>query len=98
MISLERNVMTKKEKVQKVRFSRGDKRPAKYTYDLSYETKPRKKGRKIIWQVIEKPTGSIIKECFFEEDAQQLADFQNKHQVWKVNGGVVKHLCVRFGD
>ena len=33
---------------QKVRFSRNDKRPAKYKYTLSYETKPVKKGRKIL--------------------------------------------------
>ena len=45
---------------QKVRFSRNDKRPAKYKYKLSYETKMVKKGRKILWQVVEKPTGSII--------------------------------------
>ena len=80
---------------QKVRFSRNDKRPAKYKYKLSYETKMVKKGRKILWQVVEKPTGSIISETFFEEDADKLAQFQNKHKVWQENGGVVKHLCVR---
>ena len=79
---------------QKVRFSRNDKRPAKHKYKLSYETKPVKKGRKILWQVVEKPTGSIISETFFEEDADKLAQFQNKHKVWQENGGVVKHLCV----
>jgi|TARA_B100001113_G_scaffold171496_1_gene140321 hypothetical protein len=82
------------EKKQKVRFRKGDKRPAKHKFTLSYETKPVKKGRKIVWQVIEKPTGSIIKECFFEEDADKLAKFQNKHKVWQENGGVVKHLCI----
>ena len=80
-------------KKQKVRFSRNDKRPAKYNYKLSYETKMVKKGRKILWHVIEKPTGSIISEFFFEEDADKLAKFQNKEKVWQVNGGVVKHLC-----
>ena len=80
-------------KKQKVRFSRHDKRPAKYNYKLSYETKMVKKGRKILWHVIEKPTGSIISEFFFEEDADKLAKFQNKEKVWQVNGGVVKHLC-----
>ena len=52
------------------------------------------KRKNIFWQVIEKPTGSIIKECFFEEDADKLAKFQNKHKVWQENGGVVKHLCI----
>ena len=79
---------------QKVRFSRHDKRPAKYKYKLSYETKMVKKGRKILWHVIERPTGSIISEFFFEEDADKLAKFQNKHKVWQENGGVVQHLCV----
>ena len=86
--------MTKKEKTQKVKFRKGDKRPAKYNYTLKYETKPVKRNRKIVWQVIEKPTGSIISEYFFEEDADKLAKFQNKHKVWQENGGVVKHLCV----
>ena len=80
-------------KKQKVRFSRHDKRPAKYNYKLSYETKMVKKGRKILWHVIEKPTGSIVSEFFFEEDADKLAKFQNKNKVWQENGGIVKHLC-----
>jgi hypothetical protein len=80
-------------KKQKVRFSRNDKRPAKYTYKLSYETKMVKKGRKILWHVIERPTGSIISEFFFEEDADKLAKFQNKNKVWQDSGGIVKHLC-----
>ena len=86
-------MIARKEKTQKVRFSRHDRRPAKYNYKLSYETKMVKKGRKILWHVIEKPTGSIISEFFFEEDADKLAKFQNKEKVWQVNGGVVKHLC-----
>ena len=44
--------------------------------------------------MVEKPTGSIISETFFEEDADKLAKFQNKHKVWQENGGVVQHLCV----
>ena len=86
-------MIARKEKTQKVRFSRHDRRPAKYNYKLSYETKMVKKGRKILWHVIEKPTGSIISEFFFEEDADKLAKFQNKEKGWQVNGGVVKHLC-----
>lgn len=80
-------------KKQKVRFGRHDKRPAKYNYKLSYETKMVKKGRKILWHVIEKPTGSVVSEFFFEEDADKLAKFQNKNKVWQENGGIVKHLC-----
>ena len=35
-------------KKQRVRFSKGDKRPAKYSYKLSYEKKLVKKGKKIV--------------------------------------------------
>ena len=28
----------------------------------------------------------------FEEDANSLAEFQNKHRVWQVNGGIPKFL------
>jgi len=62
--------------------------------NLNYKTKMIKKQGEIIWQVIEHPTKSVILESFFEEDCQQLADFQNKHQVWKYNGGLPAFLCV----
>ena len=83
--------MTKK---QKVRFHKGDRKPkADKEYDqLSYKVKMKKKGRKILWQVIEQPTKNTIAEYFFEEDAQKLADFQNKHRVWQENGGIPKFL------
>ena len=88
-------MIARKEKTQKVRFSRHDRRPAKYNYKLSYETKMVKKGRKILWHVIEKPTGSIISEFFFEEDASSLVKFQNKHRVWLENGGIPDFLCIK---
>ena len=40
--------------------------------DLHYIKKMVKRGRKIIWQVIEKPKGKIVSE-FFEEDASSLS-------------------------
>ena len=84
-----------KKKKQKVRFHKGDKRPGGGKLKLKYTTKLIKRGKKMIWQVIESPTTSIIKECFFEDDAQALCDFQNKHQVWSVNGGVPFFLCLK---
>jgi hypothetical protein len=81
--------MTKK---QKVKFHRNDRRPRSQYPILSYKTKMKKKGHKIIWQVIELPTNNIVSEYFFEEDAQQLADFQNKHKVWQECGGIPKFL------
>jgi hypothetical protein len=85
-----------KEKKQKVKFHRGDRRPKQDNeYDkLSYSTKMKKKGKKIVWQLIEKPTNSVIGNFFFEEDAQRVADFQNKHRVWEQNGGIPKFLWI----
>ena len=49
-------------KKQKVRFHKGDRKPkADKEYDqLSYKVKMKKKGRKILWQVIEQPTKNTI--------------------------------------
>lgn len=80
---------------QKVKFHKGDQRPAK-DVSLSYIKKMVKKGRKILWQVIEKPSGSIIQQYFFEEDAHKLMRFQNKHKVWKHNGGIPSFLCYKY--
>ena len=84
-------------KKQKVRFHRGDRKPkADKEYDqLSYKVKMKKKGRKILWQVIENPTKATIAEYFFEEDSQKLADFQNKHKVRQMNGGIPQFLWTR---
>ena len=79
-------------KKQKVRFHKGDKKPPKTDKDLHYMKKMVKRGRKIVWQVIEKPNNNAVAEYFFEEDAQKLADFQNKHKVWQMNGGIPQFL------
>ena len=84
-------------KKQRVRFHRGDRKPkSDKEYDtLSYKVKMKKKGRKILWQVVEQPTKNTIAEYFFEEDAQKLADFQNKNQVWKLSGGIPKMFWIK---
>jgi len=84
-------------KKQKVRFHKGDRKPKsdKEYNDLSYKVKMKKKGRKILWQVVEQPTKNTIAEYFFEEDAQKLADFQNKNQVWKLSGGIPKMFWIK---
>ena len=82
-------------KTQKVRFRKGDKRPGNFEGTLSYTKKMIKKKKNIYWQVIEKPTKNIIWEGFFEEDAHKLVNFQNKHKVWQVNGGIPKFLWTR---
>ena len=84
-------------KKQKVRFHKGDRKPKsdKEYNDLSYKVKMKKKGRKILWQVLEQPTKNTIAEYFFEEDAQKIADFQNKNQVWKLSGGIPKMFWIK---
>ena len=62
---------------------------------LRYSKRLRKRGGKMFWQVIERPTNALIGEYFFEEDAKQIVDFQNKNQVWAVNGGVPDFLSIR---
>ena len=62
---------------------------------LIYSKRLRKRGGKMFWQVIERPTNVLIGEYFFEEDAKQIVDFQNKNQVWAVNGGVPDFLSIR---
>ena len=80
------------KKKQKVRFHKGDKRPNKLDKKLRYKVEMAKEGKKILWHVIEKPTNNIVGKYFFEEDANGLADFQNKHRVCQENGGIPKFL------
>jgi len=54
-----------------------------------------KRGKDIIWQVIESQQRVSLVSIFFEEDAHKLAKFQNQHKVWKSNGGVPKFLWTR---
>ena len=62
---------------------------------LKYSKRMTKKGNKILWKVIEKPSNAVVGEYFFEEDAKQIVDFQNKNQVWAINGGVPDFLSIR---
>ena len=60
-----------------------------------YEKKmSKRKGKGVRWLVIERPTGSIIAESIFEDKAQAVVDFQNKHKQWAPQGCVVKHLTL----
>ena len=82
-----------KTKKQKVRFHKGDRRPGPgVSKKLSYKVEMAKEGKKILWLVLEQPTNNIVGKYFFEEDAKELADFQNKHSVWQENGGIPKFL------
>tara|TARA_B100001778_G_C18268207_1_gene485371 strand:- start:83 stop:364 length:282 start_codon:yes stop_codon:yes gene_type:complete len=82
------------KKKQKVRFHKGDKRPGNMLgkTKLTYAVDMIKEGRKILWHVIETPTNNVVGKYFFEDDANALADFQNKHKVWQDNGGIPRFL------
>jgi len=82
-------------KKQKVKFHRGDRRPATVKYSIFYKKKMVKRKDEIVWQVIEYPTKSIVNEYFFEEDANKLVKFQNKYKVWQENGGLPSFLCLK---
>ena len=82
-------------KKQKVRFHKGDKRPGNHSKgNLHYRKKMVKKKGDIIWQVIECPNNRVVAEFFFEEDAHKIVKFQNKHKVWKLEGGIPKFLYI----
>ena len=66
---------------------------AKHT-KLSYELKLSKRNRKVRWLVIERPTGSIITESEFEDEAKKVCDHQNKYKQWEPKGGIVKYLTL----
>lgn len=80
-------------KRQKVKFHKNDKRPGYLSEQLSYEKKMVKKSKSIFWQAIEQPTGTIIRQSFFEEDIENLVKFQNENRQWQRNGGIPKFLC-----
>ena len=63
-------------------------------HKISYEVKLVKRKGKVRWLCIERPTGSIITESEFEDEAQAVCDHQNKHKQWENQGGVVKFLTL----
>ena len=73
---------------------RREKRPPKRNISLSYETVMVKKGKTIVYQCIERPTGSIIVENFFKDDTDKITNHQNKHKQWEPNGGIVDFLTL----
>ena len=81
-------------KKNKVKKKVAKRKPRAKPSKLSYELKLSKRNRKVRWLVIERPTGSIITESEFEDDAKNICDFHNKHKQWEPNGGIVKFLTL----
>ena len=63
-------------------------------HKISYEVKLVKRKGKVRWLCIERPTGRIITESEFEDEAQKVCDHQNKYKQWENQGGIVKHLTL----
>ena len=63
---------------------------------LVYEIETKKENRKYKFQVLEHYNGNtkIVNRFDFKDQAKEWADFHNKNQVWLVNGGIPKHLCI----
>ena len=71
-----------------------EKKPRVKKHKISYEVKLVKRKDKVRWLCIERPSGSIITESEFEDEAQKVCDHQNKYRQWENQGGVVKHLTL----
>ena len=59
--------------------------------NLEYTVKTKKKEKGYLFQVIENKDRTVA-TFDFREKAKEIADFHNKNQVWKVNGGIPKFL------
>ena len=62
--------------------------------NIKYEKKLSKYKGTMRWLVIERPTGSIVSAYTFEDEAETVVDFQNKHKVWAPQGGVPTYIAL----
>ena len=62
--------------------------------NIKYEKKLSKFKGTMRWLVIERPTGSILSAYTFEDEAQTVVDFQNKHKVWAAHGGLPTYITL----
>lgn len=53
---------------------------------IFYKSEMVKKGKEIIWRAVERPSGIVIKESFFEEDIKTVVKFQNKNKTFGIFG------------
>ena len=59
--------------------------------NLEYSVKTKKKGKGYLFQVLENKDRTVA-TFNFRDKAKEFADFHNKNQIWKVNGGIPKFL------
>ena len=53
---------------------------------IFYKSEMVKKDKEIIWRAVERPSGIVIKESFFEEDIKTVVKFQNKNKTFGIFG------------
>jgi len=66
----------------------------KVNTSIKYEKKLSKFEGTMRWLVIERPTGSIVSAYTFEDEAETVVDFQNKHKVWAAHGGLPTYITL----
>jgi len=53
---------------------------------IYYKSEMIKKNGEILWRVVERPSGKVIKESFFEEDVKKVVKFQNQNKTFGIFG------------
>lgn len=53
---------------------------------IYYKTEMIKKNNQIVWRAVERPSGIVIRESFFEEDVKEVVKFQNKNKTFDIFG------------
>lgn len=53
---------------------------------IYYKAEMVKVKGEILWRAVEKPSGLVIKESFFEEDVKSVVKFQNRYKTFGIFG------------
>ena len=83
------NITLKKRKKKAPKKSTRSSRTS--SSNLEYSVKTKKKGKGYLFQVLENKDRTVA-TFNFRDKAKEFADFHNKNQIWKVNGGIPKFL------
>tara|TARA_Y100000592_G_C5234003_1_gene205221 strand:+ start:65 stop:325 length:261 start_codon:yes stop_codon:yes gene_type:complete len=84
------NITLQKKKRQK----KNTKNSATSNSKLEYTVKTRKKDKGYAFEVYENKT-KLVSVFDFRQKAKDFADFHNKNQVWRVNGGIPSFLLTK---
>jgi len=53
---------------------------------IYYKTEMIMNDGQLVWRAVERPSGIVIYESFFEEDVKKVVKFQNKHKTFGIFG------------